>query len=63
MKSDKIKELRAKYSSPALSILHSNNQKSNAMQGNNNLDGELTRVLDEEKRRNSDGKIRKETLR
>ena len=63
MKSDKINELKEKYSSTILSILHSNNQESNAIQRSNNLDRKLMRVLDEEKRRNSDGKTIKENLR
>ena len=63
MKSDEIKELKEKYSSSILSILHSKSQELNTIQKNNNLDKELTRVFDKEKRRNSDRRMIKENLR
>ena len=58
MKSDRINELKEKYTSSILSILHSKNQDLDSMQKNSSLDKELTRieVSEEEKRRKSDGK-------
>ena len=58
MKSDRINELKEKYTSSILSILHSKNQDLDSIQKNSSLDKELTRieVSEEEKRRKSDGK-------